>query len=210
MKNLIVAFFLGLAMLAESQNMQVQNMSNYLRNKEYDKAKASADAAAEHESTKNSAKTWMLRAKVYRAIAADTTLGKLDAAAVEKALEAAITCLKLDKGKDIYLKDVGEDFGWSAAVSRNKAGLYRYNKQYNEAARIYDLLDQALMFENVGNLKANNITRESVMYERFQMYREMGDLGKQKEIADKLIAMNYKDPKIYYSMVKMSLDQKDT
>ena len=210
MKNLLAILMLSVAVTAESQNIQVQNMSNYLRSKDYAKAKASADAAAEHESTKSSAKTWMWRAKVYRAIAADSSLNALDPTAAEKALVACMTCLKLDKGKDIYLKDIRDDFGWSAVAARNKAYIYRDRKQFEEASKIYNLLDEALEFENAANLKGNSITKEANMYERFQMYRESGDAAKQKEAADKLIDMNFKNEKLYMGMVKSSLDNKDT
>jgi tetratricopeptide (TPR) repeat protein len=210
MKKLIVALFIGMGIVAESQNIQVQNMSNYLRNKDFEKAKASADAASEHESTKGSAKTWMFRAKVYRAIAADSALKNIDPMATEKALEAALTCLKLDKGKDIYKNDVQEDFEWSAFYARNKALTYRINKQYDKANAIYDLLDQAIPLDPRGNLMKNQITAENMTYERFHLYREAGETAKQKEMAEKLIAGNFKDPKLYTTMVKMSLEQKDT
>jgi hypothetical protein len=46
----------------------MQNASNYLRNKEFDKAKASADAASVHETTVNNPKLWKYRGQIYQEI----------------------------------------------------------------------------------------------------------------------------------------------
>ena len=56
MKKIILFLFISYSTLSFSQSMQVQNMFNYLRNKEYEKAKSSADAASIHETTKLSSK----------------------------------------------------------------------------------------------------------------------------------------------------------
>jgi hypothetical protein len=99
MKKTIALVLIGLCSLANGQNIQVQNMINALRNKDYAKAKTSADAAAEHESTKGSAKMWLNRGNVYKAIYNDTSkaVRDIDPEAEEKALDAYINCIKLDK-----------------------------------------------------------------------------------------------------------------
>src|SRR5688572_13313406 len=98
MKPLLTITLAALTIIAAAQDNQVLNSINYLKSKELDKAKASADAAAEHEKTKGSAKMWKARGDVYRAIYSDTSakVRALDEEAEEKALKAYINCLAID------------------------------------------------------------------------------------------------------------------
>jgi hypothetical protein len=210
-KNIVTALCIGASTLAAAQSNQVQNASNYLRNKEYDKAKASADAASVHESTKNNAKLWMYRGKIYQAIYfdKDAAINKLDAEAEEKALESYINCLKNDKD-NIYKDEVkGLIVQASAAVS-NKGNAYRVNKEFDKALRCYDLMEAALPYDFDQGMKRNNITKEKLMYNKFEMYKSVPDKAKTLEYANKLIDMKYKEPRIYTDMVKLSLLDKDT
>lgn len=210
-KNIVTALCIGASTLASAQSNQVQNASNYLRNKEYDKAKVAADAAAEHESTRTSAKLWMYRGKIYQAIYfdKDAAINKLDAEAEEKALESYINCLKNDKD-NIYKDEVkGLIVQASAAVS-NKANTYRMNKEFDKAVKCYDLMEAALPYDFDQGMKRNNITKEKLMYNKFEMYKSVPNKEKTLEYANKLIDMKYKEPRIYTDMVKLSLLDKDT
>lgn len=194
-----------------TQSNQVQNANNYLRNKEYDKAKAAADAASVHENTKNSAKLWMYRGKIYQDIyfSKDQAVNNIDHEAEEKSLESYITCLKNDKG-DIYKDEVKGLLVQSAAAVSNKANNYIVNKEFDKAIKCYDLLELALPYDFDQGLKRNNITKEKIMYNKFDMYKYAANKEKTKEYADKLIAINYKEPKIYTDMTKLALLDKDT
>lgn len=210
-KKIITALFITTATLAVAQSNQVQNAANYLRNKEYDKAKTSADLAAENESTKNSAKLWMYRGKIYQAIYFDTSkvVKRLDAEAEEKALESYINCLKNDKD-NIYKDEVkGLIVQASAAVS-NKANYYKVNKEFDKALKCYDLMEAALPYDFDQGMKRNNITKEKLVYNKFEMYKYAANKEKTLEFANKLIDMKYKEPRIYTDMVKLSLLDKDT
>ena len=210
-KKIITALFITTATLAVAQSNQVQNASNYLRNKEYDKAKTSADLAAENESTKNSSKLWMYRGKIYQAIYFDTSkvVKRLDAEAEEKALESYINCLKNDKD-NIYKDEVkGLIVQASAAVS-NKANYYKVNKEFDKALKCYDLMEAALPYDFDQGMKRNNITKEKLVYNKFEMYKYAANKEKTLEFANKLIDMKYKEPRIYTDMVKLSLLDKDT
>lgn len=214
MKKLIalLVVLVSTTSLSYSQSIQLQNAINALRNKEYEKAKTAIDAAAVHESTKGSAKMWMQRGKIYQAIYSDTSakVRSLDTESEEKALESNITCLKLDKGNDIYKEEVKGALVQSAGAANNKANFYKNNKEYVKAINCYDLLEQALPFDFDQGLKRNNITKEKLMFNRFETYKFAANKEKTMEYADKLIAINYKDPKIYSDMVKLSLLDKDT
>jgi tetratricopeptide (TPR) repeat protein len=211
MKKTITVFTLFISTIAFSQSIQVQNMVNYLRNKDLVNAKVSADAAAVNESTKSTAKMWLYRGDVYRAIYSDTSarVRKIDSEAEEKALEAYINCMKNDK--DLIYKDQvkGILIGSTAAVS-NKANYYARNKEYDKALTCYDLLEASLPYDFDGGIKRNNISREKLLYYKFDMYQYAGNKEKTKEFADKLIAIKYKDPKIYTGMVALSLNNNDT
>jgi tetratricopeptide (TPR) repeat protein len=211
MKKLILLVFMLCLSGAQvqAQDIQVQNMVNYLRNKDYAKAKNAADLASAHESTKGKAKTWMYRGNVYKAIYDTSARDQLDSEAEEKALEAYVNCLKLDE-KEVYKDDVKGNLVRAAAATRNKANYYKFNKQYDKALRCFELLEQALPYDFDGGIKRNNITKEKLVFDRYELHRAAGDNVKTKEFADKLIGMNYKDPKIFVEMTRHSLAAKDT
>ena len=195
-----------------AQSLQVQNMVTAIRTKDFVKGKAAADAAAVHESTKGTAKMWMYRGDVYRAIYSDTsaTVRKIDGEAEEKALEAYINCLKIDAKENVYKAEVKGSLVVSAAATSNKANYYKVNKDYIKAIFCYDLMESALPFDFDQGMKRNNITKEKILNYKFDLYRVSGNKEKTKEFADKLIAINYKDPKLFNEMVSMSLSDKDT
>jgi predicted Zn-dependent protease len=211
MKKIITILFISFASVVFGQSIQVQNMINYLRTKELDKAKASADAAAVHESTKNSSKMWMNRGNVYKAIYSDTSqkVRDLDAEAIEKALDAYINCLKFDKDV-IYKDEVKGSLVQTTAALNNKANYYKQNKLYDNALKCYDLLETSLPYDFDGGIKRNNVTKEKLLYNKFEVYKNSGNKEKTKEYANKLIESKYKEPKIYTDMVKISMFDKDT
>jgi len=197
---------------ATAQSLQVQNMINYLRNKEYDKAKVAADAAAVHESTKGSAKMWMNRGLVYKAIYSDTSkkVRDIDPEAEEKALDAFINCLKIDAKENIYKDDVKGPIVMASAATNRKANYYIAQKQYDNAVKCYELLENALPFDFDQAMKRQNITKEKLIYNRFEMYKQIPNKEKTIEYANRLIDMKYKEPRIYTDMTKISLRDKDT
>ncbi len=213
-KKTITALLIASATVVMAQSNQVQNASNYLRNKEFDKAKASADAASVHETTINSPKLWKYRGQIYQEIyfSKDAAVKGLDVEAEEKALDSYIKCLKNDKD-NIYKDEEGGVRALivqaTAAVS-NKANFYKVNKEFDKAIYCYDLLEQALPYDFDQGMKRANITKEKLMYNKFDTYKYAANKDKTKEYADKLIASKYKEPKIYTDMVKLSLIDRDT
>jgi tetratricopeptide (TPR) repeat protein len=211
MKKIILFLFISYSALSFSQSMQVQNMFNYLRNKEYEKAKSSADAASIHETTKLSSKMWLYRGNVYKAIYTDTSkkVRDIDLAAEEKALEAYINCLKYDKDV-IYKEDAKGPLVLTAAATRNKSNYYKQNKEFDNAIYCLELLELSLPFDFDQGIKRNNITKEKLLFDKFDLYKFAANKAKTIEYANKLIEANYKDSKIYTDMVKISLIDKDT
>jgi tetratricopeptide (TPR) repeat protein len=210
MKKAITILLFGFSSLF-GQNLQVQNMINYLRNKDFEKAKVSADAAAEHESTRTSPKMWMNRGHVYRAIYADTAkkVRDIDMEAEEKALQAYTNCLLFDK-ENIYKDDVKGPLVMASSATNRKANYYIANKEYEKALKCYDLLEAALPYDFDQGMKRQNITKENIMFNKFEMYKNAGNKEKTKEFAGKLMDIKYKHPRIYTDMVRLSLIDKDT
>lgn len=216
MKSILTISFALCTAFVFSQNNQVLNSYNYLKNKEFDKAKAATDLAAENESTKNSPKMWQYRGDIYRAIFQDTSakVRNLDMEAEEKSLEAYMNCLKIDLKENakspIYKEDVKGPVVIAAAATNRKAKWYGGNKQFDKAVKCYDLIDQALIYDFDQGMKRNNLTKEKLLYNKFEMYAGANDIPKMVEFADKLIGINYKDPKIFIHMTNIMLGQKDT
>ena len=210
-KNTLTTILIASASIALAQANQMQNASNYLRNKEFDKAKVSADAASTHEVTMNNPKLWMYRGKIYQEIyfSREATVKALDIEAEEKALESYIKCLKLDKD-NVYKDEVKGLIVQATAAASNKANMYSQAKEYDKALRCYDLIEAALPYDFDQGMKRNNITKEKLLYYKFDMFKYAANKEKTKEYADKLIDIKYKDVKIYTDMVKLSLLDKDT
>ncbi len=228
MKKSIFYLLAGFSFFANAQNMQIQNMANYVRNKDYAKAKESADAAAVHESTKENSKMWLYRGNVYKKIYSDTSkaIRNIDQMAEEKALEAYINCFKFDKSgvyREAKIDDINSQYGdngmdvnakasiiSAAAATKRKANFYSANKDYDKALYCFDLLEAALPYDYTEGMKRQNITKDKILYEKFEMYKSAANKEKTKEYAQKLIDIKYKEPKIYTDMVRLSLLDKDT
>lgn len=212
MKALITLTLAAVTTITMAQSNQVLNSYNYLKSKEYDKAKAASDAAANHESTKGSAKMWMYRGEVYRGIYEDKDekVRNIDMEAEEKALDAYINCLKIDAKENIYKDQVKGPIVLAASATNRKASWYASNKEYDKALACYALVESALPFDFDQGMKRANITKEKLLYNRYEMYARANDITKMQEYADKLIAINYKEPKIYVYMTQIMLGAKDT
>jgi len=212
MKSIITFTLAACSAIAVAQSNQVLNSYNYLKNKEYAKAKEATDLASVHESTKGSAKMWMYRGNVYKAIFEDKDekVRNLDAEAEEKSLEAYMNCLKIDGKDEIYKPDVKGPLVIAASAVNNKANWYAQNKVYDKALRCYELVEQALPYDFDQGMKRNNMTKEKLLYNKFDMYFRASDYTKMQEYADKLIAINYKDPKLFIIMANTSIASKDT
>ncbi len=215
MKKLTLSVgILNISLALFAQNFNVQNASNYLRNKEYDKAKAAADAAVVNESTSNSAKAWVYRGKIYYAILSskDEKYKNLDQEAAEKAVESFVRCFELDENK-IYRNesDVKEGFIISSNNLIYKAtAIYRPNKEFDKVIKAIEILEKAVPFDPDEALKRNNITKEKLLYEKYKTYLLSENIEKAKDLANQLYDIKYKDPTIYTSISRLALAKKDT
>ena len=214
MKNLILSTVLVCVTISASlaQSNQIVNAFNYLKNKEFDKAKTAADLASVNASTSNSSKLWMYRGKIYKGIYEDkeAAVRNLDLNAEEKSLESFITCLKYDKGNDIYKDEVKGLLVQSAFAVSQKAKWLKDNKEYDKAIVLYTLLNEALPFDFDQGMKRNNVTKETILFGKYKTYLASGNKEMARETVDKLIEIKYKDATIYTDMAKLLLIEKDT
>jgi tetratricopeptide (TPR) repeat protein len=210
--HLAVLAIFAMPMYYKSQSINVQNMINYTRNKDFEKARSAADAAIAHAETKGKAKTWKCRGEVFKAIYADTSsrIRALDSKSEEKALEAFTQCFILDK--ELIYKDEVKNWLVQAASAclRKSESYYVPNSMYTEALAIYNLLENALPYDFDQAMKRSNITKEKLVYNRFKVNTYAGDKNQMKQIAETLMRMGYKEAFIYESMLKLYLAEKDT
>ncbi|MGZ5192043.1 MAG: tetratricopeptide repeat protein, partial [Flavisolibacter sp.] len=132
-----------------------------------------------------------------------------DLESAEKSLDSYIKCLKFDKDA-VYKDEVKGPLVQATAAVSNKANYYKITKEFDKALYCYELLEQALPYDFDQGMKRANITKEKLMYNKFDMYKYAANKEKTKEYADKLIDIKYKEPKIYTDMVKLSLIDRDT
>ena len=181
MKSILSIILSCVILFATAQNNQVQNANNYLRSEEFDKAKASADAASVNETTRSSAKLWMYRGQIYQRIyeSKKEEVKKLDPDAQEKAVESFITCLKLDKD-NIYKDQMKGNLVQTCASLDYKVKFLIDQKEFERAIKGLDLLEQALPYDFDQGLKRNNITKENLMLTHFKAYARAGNKEKTK------------------------------
>ncbi|MBN8703478.1 MAG: tetratricopeptide repeat protein [Bacteroidetes bacterium] len=204
----LVVLAMTVSLFAQKNNLNTAYSA--LNLKELDRAKAAIDAASVHEETKNMTKTWLYRGKIYLKIDDDKDKYKnLDPDSKEKAFEAFLTCLKLDKDK-VYEKEVIPDFMASAARLSNKGMQAIANKEYDKAVRYFYLLNQAFEFDKDNGLAQRNITKDGITYNLYLAALQTKDYATAEANLQKLIDNGYKDPNIYIDMSQLFLLKRDT
>jgi len=237
MKKLVFALALAiLGQFAIAQNVQVQNGLNYQKQaqqfidqadvyktqnkaekaaKQMDnakisiqKAKDAIDAASQHESTKNQAKTWHYYAVIYYKIGAYPEFIDIDNDAFVKALEAFEKIKALDP--DYYQRNIREfqqyagnigaryyDLGANSYNEGNFEDAYiNFKKAYDAAAVAGGKDDSALLNAAISAMKvekydesialfetllANGVDEPTVYQEMTVAYRGMGNYDKMIE-----------------------------
>ena len=100
MKKTFISVFAFLIIISNlsAQMEKVTSAYNYLRNKQFDKAKDRIDIATENTSSNTKAKTWYYRAEIYKSIAAseNKNVAGLDVNAHEKSRKAYLKTQELD------------------------------------------------------------------------------------------------------------------
>ncbi len=145
-KIVVLVALLGLGLSMNAQSVKLQSAIADLRNGRLKKAKENIDAASEHETTKNDAKTWLYKGLIYCQLGAPDVSSKNkdlcdDCFAV--AYEAALRCKELDQGSNEYanlnngvFRAVGGAFYNQAVDTYNKAIETNNKDLYNKTIEL--------------------------------------------------------------------------
>lgn len=195
---------LVIALSASAQKNQIQNALNGLKYGELDKAKAAIDAADEHPDTKGTPKCYLVKAKTYNAISEtkNETYKKLDLDASEKAFNAALNCLKSDK-ENLYSEEARPLLIFNANRIYNIAGASMNTDEFEKSKRLYNLIPEAFAFDKDKSLERNNITKETITFNKYLVARKANDVAGMKENLQTLIDIKYKNPIIYSDMANI-------
>lgn len=142
-KITMIVACLAMGMMSQAQTLNVQSAAQDMKKGYLDKAKTEIDAACEHESTKNDAKTWYYAGLIYSQIGADISTNKKskfnkladDPTSVyhtwlESALAAAMRCKELDTDNEYadrnnqVLRFVGNEYYTRAVAAYNEERNY--------------------------------------------------------------------------------------
>lgn len=142
-----------------AQTLNVQSAIQDLKKNYLNKAKAEIDAACEHESTKDDAKTWCYKGLIYARIGGDAQSKKpkfknLAPDWAEQAYAAAIECKRLDT-KNEYAEENKSVFRFVGNEYYNRATKAYNEEQYAEAIQLAD--KGVEMFQNTAD---KNFTEE--------------------------------------------------
>lgn len=181
---LLCTVMVCLTTVTMAQKSKVQTALNYFKYGDLDKAKIAITEAAENPSTSGMPKTWYYKGQIYQALYKHEKYGSLEPNALMIAYEAYNKALELDP-KYEFAPEINQ----SKLVVANLLfthGVELFNaKKYDEAG---------VQFENV--LKINSNDTLAILNAALSAERS-GGKARAKEHYNKLIAMNYRDPKIY-------------
>lgn len=209
MKKSLLVLLCLIALNGWAQKSQIESAALYFNNLEMEDAKKSIDAAAEHPDTKDNVKMLYYRALIYDTIATTDRFKSIDIDAAEKWALAAKRGLELDK-KEIY-KDVLEYIIVNAAFAcYGEAYKASERGDYKKTQSYYQLVIDLLPFDKNGDMKKNNLTEKSIVYNQFYFANKEKNKVDQKKYLSRLIELNYQDPIIFAYMTNIYLEEGDT
>ena len=186
-KVLTMAGLMLISAKAIAQKSKVNSADRHREDNEVPQAVKDIEEAAANPETKDKAKTWLIRGRVYKQICLDTSkVAKsmnMPDASVE-AMKSFKRALELKADKD-YTKDIEEEY------------LYLANGIFNEGINYYNNALQAKDSAEAVNAFKKAISRYTMFYEAYNgMGSRAADLDKRFE-KNKLSVM---DPKFYMAI----------
>ena len=192
-----------------AQNMNVQSAAVSLKEGDLAAAKDFIDKAAANEQTANNYKMWYYRAQIFYAIDTSKTYRSIDPSASEKSVISYINCIKTDtKG---WYTDECKDY-----VVRSSSNLYNHavdlyvKKDYEAAIKCFNILFDVFPYDTQNNLKRSNITVDILNQNIYMSNLGLKNNQEAEKYINKLIAVNFNNPKIYEDLALIKLDAKDT
>ena len=160
---------------------------------ELGKAKAAIELAAEHEETKNEARTWHYYGIVYYKIAAYPEFNDLDPDALEKSLNAFIKIIELDPAYANDRQNLFDIYQHIQSITSNyfnKGAVAYENGEYKEAIACY-------MSAYKSNLVIGQQDNEALLIAAQIALYNAKEYEMVVEICNQLLASQYETPKVY-------------
>ena len=166
-KSLLILLSL-ITLGSTAQKSQIESAALYFANNEIEDAKKAIDAAFEHPDTKDNVKMLFFRAAIYDSIATtkDQKVNKLDIDAPEKWALAAKRGIELDK-KDLYKELLEYNIVNAAFSCYGAAYEASLRNDYKKVQSYYQLVIDLLPFDKNGDMKTNNLSELSIVYNQF-------------------------------------------
>ncbi len=195
----IILTILSISSYAMAQSVELQTAISAYNAQDFEKAKIAIDKAALDAETGMNPKTFYYKANIYKDLyeknKALTKMG--DAKLMEGAYSATLKCQELDiKGK--YKEDVKRALPYIANSFANLGIAQFQNKSYAEALVAFE------------NSLAINATDTPIIFNASLAASNSKNDTKALYYNDKLIAMNYDEPNLYYRQAILYKTQKDT
>ncbi|MCK7555115.1 hypothetical protein MKQ70_08875 [Chitinophaga sedimenti] len=161
MKKLMLSFlFCSSVATVMAQKAKVSSAEENLGKKDYDKAKADIEAALQHDKTKDDAKTFYVKGKIYEALATQNK-SLADALTAYDAYKTAIE--KNPKMPDMLMEINGRMFNVYATVGN--AGYGNLNSQQWDSAFVnFQKAQEISTFYNSKNMAGNIPTDTSMVF----------------------------------------------
>ena len=160
---------------------------------ELQKAKTSIDLAAEHEETKNEARTWHYYGIVYYKIAAYPEFNDLDPEALDKSLNAFIKIIELDPEYANDRQNMFDIYQHIQSITSNyfNRGAVAYeNGEYADAIKCYLAAYNSMLVIGQQDNEALLIAAQIALYNAKEYEKVI-------EICNQLLAAQHESPKVY-------------
>jgi tetratricopeptide (TPR) repeat protein len=179
---MLLAVLIYISTTAMAQKNKVQTAWNYYKYDHIEDARTAIDEAAENASSSGMAKTWYYRGLIYQKI--HEKMGSQEPDALMKAYQSYNKALEIDPKYEN-----AEEIQQNKQIIANQmftTGVEHFNKKE---------YDKALAsFENVLTILPTDTL--ALLNSAFSA-EKAGNKAKAKEYYNKLILMNYRDPKVY-------------
>ncbi|HIO72114.1 MAG TPA: hypothetical protein EYN38_03305 [Flavobacteriales bacterium] len=190
--TLTALFVIALCISVNAQRAKVVSAFQYLKYGELDKAKEAIDETTQHDKSKDLAKTWYYRAKIYHAIydSKDPAVNALDPNSLNVAYKAYLKADSLDD-KGQYTDEMNKKLEIAATQFVNKGVREYAEKDFTNALTSFEYaiaINKLPVFNKVDTLSMYNASLTSEKLEKYE---------KAKGYYQELIEYNYGGSKIY-------------
>jgi len=234
MRKVLVSIFTVISLAVYAQKFNVETAAIEVKHYEdassseddrklaIERAKAAIDKAFGNPETRQDAKMWSLRGKIYMYIAINNKLGIDDPKALDVSKEAFANCIKFDNEKKKYANEA-KDLIINVGVNMyNKAVGHFNSRQYAEAIHWYKSLTEIYPYDTRELLKSNNISEGSIFYymgtTSYQAALDSNSTKEQKKdflnqavtYLQTSIDKNYSEPFTYIYLSNILLETCDT